>query len=274
VSSGAGDAGAVRTEARPSARDVAIRAESVDLAYGREVVMRDASFECRAGEVTALVGPNGSGKSTLLHALAGLLEPRRGTLEVLGGPPRSAAGRIAYALQSTTADARLPVTVREIVAMARYPRLGLLRRPRPVDRDAVDDALDRVELGDLARRRLDELSGGQRQRVFVAQGLAQEADVLLLDEPVTGLDLVSRTLIIDAIAAERARGVAVLVTTHSLGEAAAADQMLLLAGRVVAAGATADVLTQEHLAEAYGERVLNLDQGVLLLDDPGHGHRH
>jgi manganese transport system ATP-binding protein len=251
-----------------------IRAAGVDLAYGREVVMRGATFECRGAEVTAFVGPNGSGKSTLLHALAGLLSPRAGTLEVLSGPPSAAAGRIAYVLQATAADARLPVTVREIVAMARYPGLGLLRRPAPADREAVDHALARVELADLARRRLDELSGGQRQRVFVAQGLAQEADVLLLDEPVTGLDLVSRTLITDAIEAERARGAAVVVTTHNLGEAAAADQMLLLAGRVVAAGAPADVLTRDHLAEAYGERVLELDRGVILLDDPGHGHAH
>jgi ABC-type Mn2+/Zn2+ transport system ATPase subunit len=234
--------------------------------------VRDATFSCRAGEVTALVGPNGSGKSTLLHAISGLVEPARGDLTVLGGAPAAVRGRIAYALQATTVEERLPVTVGEVVRMARYPRLGLLRRAGEADHAAVDRALERLEVEGFARRRLDELSGGQRQRVFVAQALAQEADILLLDEPVTGLDLVSRSLIVEAIAAEQARGATVVVTTHNLGEAATADQMLLLAGRVVAAGSPADVLTKDHLAEAYGERVLSIEGGLVFFDDPGHHH--
>lgn len=253
-------------------RSFTVEATGVDLAYGREVVMRDASFACRPGEVTALVGPNGSGKSTLLHAIAGLLSPRAGSLSVLGRSPAEVRARVAYALQATKVDDRLPVTVHDVVAMARYAHLGAFRPTRGPDRTAVHHAMERMEISAFARRRLDELSGGERQRVFVAQGLAQEAEVLLLDEPVTGLDLVSRTLIFDAIEAERARGCTVVVTTHSLGEAADADQVLLLAGRVVACGTPREVITAAHLREAYGARVLTVDEGIVVLDDPHHQH--
>ena len=162
------------------------------------------------------------------------------------------------------------MTVHDVVAMARYAHLGLIRSAGPADRAAVQVAMERMEVAGLARRRLDELSGGQRQRVFVAQGLAQGADVLLLDEPVTGLDLVSRQLIFAAIEEEKARGVTVVVTTHHLGEAAAADQMILLAGRVVAVGPPEHVLTAEHLRAAYGHQVLTVDGGLVLFDDPHH----
>jgi ABC-type cobalamin/Fe3+-siderophores transport system ATPase subunit len=166
--------------------------------------------------------------------------------------------------------------------MVRFPHLGMLGRPRRRDRKLVDDAMDRLDVADLRARRLDELSGGQRQRVIVAQGLAQEADVLLLDEPVTGLDLVSRQLIIDAIEAERAAGRTVVVTTHDLGDAATAQQMLLVAGRIVAAGPPDAVLTTANLEAAYGERVRRMADGAVLIDDPHHhaegddhtGHRH
>lgn len=247
-----------------------VELDGVALAYGREVVLHDATFSCRAGTVTALVGPNGSGKSSVLHAVAGLLVPVEGTVRVLGELPGEHPERVSYTLQATKVDERLPVTVREVVTMGRYSTLGLWRPRAPVDRDAVATAMARMEITPLADRRLDELSGGQRQRVFVAQGLAQDAQILLLDEPVTGLDVVSRTLILDVIAAERDRGRTVLVTTHHLGEAASYDQMVLLAGRVVAAGPAEQVLRREHLQAAYGERILTIDEGVVLLDDPHH----
>lgn len=254
-----------------------MRARDLSVAYGRERVVRDATFTCLPGSITAVVGPNGSGKSTLLHAVAGLVTPVAGTLEVLGGAPGAQPARVAYTLQATKVDERLPVTVREVVAMARYAWLGARHRVRPADRAAVDAALARMEVASLARRRLDELSGGQRQRVFVAQGLAQEADVVLFDEPVTGVDLVSRGLILDALQAERAAGRTVLVATHSLAEAAGYDQIVLLAGRMVAAGPPHAVLTSAFLQEAYGSRVLAVAEGLVLLDDPHHhaeGHDH
>ena len=154
--------------------------------------------------------------------------------------------------------------------MGRYATAGPLRRLRATDRAAVDDAMERLAISDLAARPLRELSGGQRQRAFVAQGLAQEAELVLLDEPITGLDLVSRQHIIDAIATESAAGRAVMVSTHDLGDAAAADHLLLLAGRVVASGAPAAVLTEAHLADAYGGHLLRVGDHTLILDDHPH----
>jgi len=230
-------------------------------------VLAPASFEIPAGAVTALIGPNGAGKSTLLHALAGLLAPRRGRLDI---PAAGRRGGVAYVLQATGVNEQLPLTVREAITMGRYSTLGLLGRLRAEDRTAIDDALAAVGLTDLANRSLHELSGGQRQRAFVAQGLAQHAEVLLLDEPLTGVDVGSRQHILDAIDAERTAGHAVVVSTHDLGDASAADHVLLLAGRVVASGPPADVLTDDHLADAYGGHLLRLGGRTLILDDHPH----
>jgi ABC-type Mn2+/Zn2+ transport system ATPase subunit len=237
------------------------------LAYGQRTVLDTSSFIVPEGAVTALIGPNGAGKSTILNAVAGLLAPRSGHLEI---PARQRRGGVAYVLQATHANEHLPITVRETVTMGRYASAGPFRRLRAADREAIDDAMEAVAVSDLARRPLRELSGGQRQRAFVAQGLAQRAEVLLLDEPITGLDLVSRQHIIDAVAAERAAGHAVLVSTHDLADAAAADHLLLLAGRVVASGAPADVLTDRNLAEAYGGHLLRVGEQTLILDDHPH----
>jgi len=237
------------------------------LAYGARTVLDTASFTVPEGAVTALIGPNGAGKSTVLNAVAGLLSPRSGHLEV---PAQRRRGGVAYVLQATQANEHLPLTVRETVTMGRYATAGAFRRLRAVDRVAVDQAMEAVGITDLATRPLRELSGGQRQRAFVAQGLAQGADVLLLDEPITGLDLVSRQYILDAIAKERAAGRAVMVSTHDLGDAAAADHLLLLAGRVVASGTPAEVLTDVHLAEAYGGHLLRVGEQTLIVDDHPH----
>lgn len=237
------------------------------LAYGARVVLHASSFAIPDGAVTALIGPNGAGKSTVLNAVAGLLTPRSGRLDV---PARSRRGGVAYVLQATQANEHLPITVRETVTMGRYATAGAFRRLRAADRLAVEAAMDAVAITELANRPLRELSGGQRQRAFVAQGLAQDADVLLLDEPITGLDLVSRQHIIDAIAREREAGRAVMVSTHDLGDAAAADHLLLLAGRVVASGAPDAVLTEANLSEAYGGHLLRVGEQTLILDDHPH----
>ena len=161
---------------------------------------------------------------------------------MLGRPPVESRSRIAYVLQSTTVNEALPVTVREVVAMGRYASLGMVRRFGAADRTAVETAMDQAEVSDLATRQLAELSGGQRQRVFVAQGLAQDRDLLLLDEPLTGLDLVSMEIILGVVSRERAAGRTVIMTTHDLGDASQADHVILLAGRVVAEGPPGEVL--------------------------------
>jgi ABC-type Mn2+/Zn2+ transport system ATPase subunit len=243
------------TESQVSASDDVV-GRGVTLAYGARTVLDPCDFALPHASVTALVGPNGSGKSTLLNAIAGIVPLRAGRLDVLGQPAGSGRERTAYVLQSTSANEVLPVTVREVVTMARFAERGLLRRLRPRDRQAVAESLSRLEVADLADRQLRELSGGQRQRVLVAQGLAQGADLLLLDEPVTGLDLVSRQRILDAIRQEREAGRSVVFSTHDLDDTEHADHVLLLAGRLVAAGPPEVAISEQTLRQAYSGRVL------------------
>ena len=227
-----------------------------------------SDFDIPAGTLTVLIGPNGSGKSTILHAIAGLLEPRAGRLAV--SLTARGAAALAYVLQSTTVNRAMPITVREVVSMGRYASLGAFRRFTGHDRALCAAAMARLAIEELASRRLDELSGGQRQRVFVAQGLAQAADLLLLDEPVTGLDLPSTERIRAVIDEERRRGVTVILTSHQLADAAAADWVLLLAGRVVAAGPPGEVLVPANLSEAYGMSFV-AEGGRAVIDDAMHG---
>lgn len=246
-------------------------ARGLTLAYGSHLALRASTFEVPHRAVTAVIGPNGSGKSTILNAIAGLLEPREGTLAVLGGAPRAAHGRVSYVMQTLPVPEGVPLTVREVVSMGRYPHLGWFRPLGKADRERVTWAMERLDVADLARRHLGELSGGQRQRVYVAQGITQDHEVLLLDEPLTGLDLVSARTIDDLIHSERERGHAVVLTTHDLDEARAADWVLLVSGRVVASGPPASVLTRGNLEEAYGLGSLH-DTGHEFVDDPSHAH--
>jgi iron complex transport system ATP-binding protein len=249
---------------------LAAEGRGVVLAYGGRVAVGLSDFDIPAGRLTAVIGPNGSGKSTLLNALAGLLEPRQGTISVLDRPPARVRRRVAYVLQATTVNEVMPVTVRETVAMGRYAQLGPWGPMTLPNRRACRRAMERLEVADLAGRHLHELSGGQRQRVFVAQGLAQEADLLLLDEPVTGLDLVSTERIREAVAEELERGTTVVMTTHDIAEAGRADHVLLMAGRVHAAGPPAQALHPDRLSEAYGIGIVHLEDGSLALDDAHH----
>ena len=243
------------------------------LAYGSRVALTGGTFTVPTGALTVLIGSNGSGKSTLLNAIAGLSPVVSGEIEVLGGPPPPSPARVAYVLQSTSTNEVVPITVRDVVTMGRFAWRGATRRLRTDDREAVARAMERLEIRDLADRRLSELSGGQRQRALVAQALAQESELLLLDEPLVGLDLVSRRRILGAIFEERHAGRAVVLATHDLDDAALADHVLLLAGRVVAEGPPGEVLTAELMKQAYGPRLLQLDERSVLLDDHHH-HGH
>lgn len=241
----------------------------VELRYGDLIALTSCDFVVPAARTTAVIGPNGSGKSTLLAAIAGIHAPSAGSVTVLGTTPREAAPRVSFVPQSTKVNDALPVTVQEVVMMGRYPSLGFLRRFGDADREAVERSIERLNLTELSARHLSELSGGQRQRVFVAQGLAQDRDMLLLDEPMTGLDGVSAGIVHAVIREERAEGRTVILTTHDLEEAQACDHVILVNGTVVAEGSPAEVLTAAILSEVYRSQVVDLE-GRLLFDDPAH----
>ncbi len=242
----------------------AITTDGLEVRYGDRVALSDLDLTVTAGSTLAVIGPNGSGKSTLLGTLAGTVEPSGGTKEVSGASP-------ALVLQSTDVDKSLPITVRDTVSLARYATLGLFGRFRTADREAVDRAMERMAVDDLASRQLHDLSGGQRQRVLVAQGLAQDTDVLLLDEPVTGLDVTSRSIILNVIDEEAAAGRTVVMTTHNLDDARRCTQVLLLDTTPIAVGPPSEVLTEEHLRRAFGGRFIRVGD-ELILDDPHHSH--
>jgi len=238
-------------------RDLVVR-------FDGRVALDSLDLDVPAGSTLAVIGPNGSGKSTLFKAIVGLARPSAGSVDVGGA-------RVALVLQSTDVDRSVPITVHDTVAIARYATLGLVRRFGPADRQAVQESMARLGVDGLADRQLHDLSGGQRQRVLVAQGLAQDAEILLLDEPVTGLDVVSRGAILDVIDEERDRGRTVIVTTHDLEDAKRCDQVLLLATRPIAVGPPEEVLRERHLVVAFGGRVLRVGDDVVL-DDPHHAH--
>lgn len=252
----------------PARTDAAVVAEELTLTYGEHVAVARATFALPHGRTTAIIGPNGSGKTTLLRAISDLEHPANGRLSVLGHPAGADHAAVAHVMQAQTVNDAVPVSVLETVRMGRYAVRGMLRRLRRTDHDAVDEAIQRLDIGDLVHRHLRELSGGQRQRVFVAQGLAQQADLLLLDEPITGLDLVSQERIDRAVAEEVAAGRTVVMTTHDVATAARADHVLLLATHVVAAGTPADVLSEEHLGHAYGSTAFHTADGTLIIGDP------
>ncbi len=259
--------------------DLLARARDLVLGYGDQVAVAASSFEIPHQAVTAIIGPNGSGKSTVLSALAGIIEPSAGDLSVLGGSPRRRPPRLSYVMQSMAFPAGTPITVREAVGMGLYPKLGWFGRSGAKDRLRVEKSMERLGVTDLARRHLDELSGGQRQRVYVAQGIAQDHEGLLLDEPLTGLDITSAKRIDEIIHNERSHGHAVVLTTHDLDEARAADWVILMSGRCLAYGPPEQVLTRANLAEAYGLGSLH-EHPVTepLVDDPhlpeGSEHDH
>ncbi len=245
---------------------LAVHADEVVYTYDGQVAIDASTFDIPMGRITALIGPNGSGKSTLLNGIAGLIQPKSGSLEVSPQDQR----QISYVIQTKKVNESLPVTVREVVTMGRYATRGARGRLKAIDRRTVDDSMDRMAINDLADRHLNELSGGQRQRVFVAQGLAQDHDMLLLDEPMTGLDITSAQAIDSVIHDENAHGCTVVMSTHDLAEARAADHVVLLAGAVVASGTPREVLTAEHLAAAYGGMSVHRDGEGLVIDDPAH----
>jgi manganese/zinc/iron transport system ATP- binding protein len=241
------------------------------VAYGRRVVLQHVSADIRRGQVIGVIGPNGGGKSTLLKAILGIAPVVAGTVSLFGRPATHLRSRMAYVPQREVVDWDFPVTVFDVAMMGRYPRAGWIRRPGKRDRDAVDEVLERVGLADLRRTQIGQLSGGQQQRAFIARALAQESDVLLLDEPMTGIDASTQDVVLEVIEEERRRGKIVLLATHDLVSASCAcDCLCCVNERMVSYGPVDETYTPANLAETYGGPVIML--GRTDAPEPPHTH--
>lgn len=235
---------------------VGISASHVTVTYRNgHTALRDSSFETPAGSITALVGINGSGKSTLFKAIMGFVRLSKGTISVFDMPVREALKKnlVAYVPQSEDVDWNFPVLVEDVVMMGRYGHMNLLRRPKDVDYAAVNDALQRVNMLAFRKRQIGELSGGQKKRVFLARAIAQEAKVILLDEPFTGVDVKTEDQIIALLKEMRKNGAVMLVSTHNLGSVSEfCDRTVLIKGTVLGFGPTAEIFTEANLAKTFG----------------------
>lgn len=243
------------SDAAPAARPAAVTVTDVHVAYGEVRALTGVDLTVAAGTVCGVIGINGSGKSTLFSTLIGARTPDRGTVRVFGETPDVArrTGRIAFMPQNENLDWSFPISVREVVSTGRYGRLGMTRRLRPADHRAVAEALARVELADLATRRIGALSGGQRKRAFLARAIAQDADLLLLDEPFAGVDAPTERRLVQVLRELAAEGRTIVVTTHGL-EALPdlCDEAALLFRRVLLKDSVEIVTRPENLALVFG----------------------
>lgn len=247
----------------------ALSIENVSVNYGPVAALESVSLTLYRGDQLALVGPNGAGKSTLFNVIAGVVRPNQGTVQVFGSQP---GGHIcvSYVPQRSKLDTNFPVTVSDVVMMGRVGKIGIGRWPGGGDRAEVRHAMERVGIGNLARRQIGQLSGGQQQRVFLARALAQEAEILLMDEPLTGLDVPSQDALLAVLDDLRAQGITVLVATHDLNQAAARFPLVALINRrLVAFGPPQQALTAANLAHAFGSHihVVHTTEGDLVVAD-------
>jgi manganese/iron transport system ATP-binding protein len=237
----------------------ALELHDVSVAYDHVTALEGVTGTVAAGSSVALIGPNGSGKSTLLKAVLGLVPLQTGTIRVLGETPQDARRNVAYVPQQDALDPEFPVPVQQVVVMGRYRRIGWVRRPGRADRAVTAAALERVGLTDRATDRFGTLSGGQRQRVLIARAIAQDARLLLLDEPFNGVDGATQELLLAVLAELRADGVAIVMSTHDLAIAhVACSDACVLNGHQVAFSGVGEALTAEHLSHAYGPNALAL----------------
>ncbi|MDP8943338.1 MAG: metal ABC transporter ATP-binding protein [Actinomycetota bacterium] len=242
----------------------ALEVRRLTVSYGARPVLWDVDVGFPAGKLSAIVGPNGAGKSTLLRAALGLVPADAGQALIEGRPARAARRRVAYVPQRESVDWDFPITVREVVEMGRYQSVGWFRRVGRDERARVEEALERVGMGPYADRQIGELSGGQRQRVFVARALAQDARVLVMDEPFAGIDARTEETILELLRELRDGGRSVVVVHHDLGTVRSSfDWVLLLNVRAVACGAVADALVPENLRRTYGAPEVRLGDGAL-----------
>ncbi len=241
-------------KAKPAVSGLVVNEITVAYRSGM-TALRNATFSVPKGTITALVGVNGAGKSTLFKAIMGFVPLSQGSVEILGMPAREALSKnlVAYVPQAEEVDWDFPVLVEDVVMMGRYGHMNFLRIPSRRDHDMVTEALTRVSMLEYRKRQIGELSGGQRKRVFLARALAQEGQIILLDEPFTGVDVTTEEQIIQLLRALRDEGRVMLVSTHNLGSVPDfCDRTVFVKGTVLAYGKTEDTFNEANLEMAFG----------------------
>lgn len=233
------------------------RARNLTVDYDRRTVLEEVSVCFDAGAIVAIIGPNGAGKSTFLKAALGLVPRVTGRVEAFGAEYRPGDPRVAYVPQRESVDWDFPVSVRDVVLMGTYGRVGWCRRPGRAERDAAERAMQAMGIAELAGRQISRLSGGQQQRVFLARALAQDAQITFLDEPLAGVDAATEGAIVEVWRNLRREGKTIVAVHHDLGSVRDIfDEVVILNRRLIAAGPTSQEFTDEALTQAYGHRLL------------------
>ena len=258
---------------------ISLAVEHVSVTYpnGHQAI-RDISFTLQGRTVCALVGVNGSGKSTLFNTIMGIIRPQAGSVRVNGLPVVQAMRHngIAYVPQSENIDWHFPILVKDVVMLGRYGHMGMLRRPRAADREAVAAALERLGIADLAERQIGALSGGQKKRVFLARALAQQSRIILLDEPFTGVDAKTEFAVMELLKSLREEGYLMLVSTHNLGAVPQyCNEVVLINRELIAHGDIHEIYTVDNLERAFGSVLKNIGLGevapqVRIVSDDEH----
>ena len=262
-----------------STEAISLAVEHVSVTYpnGHQAI-RDVTFTLQGRTVCALVGVNGSGKSTLFNTIMGIIRPQAGSVRVNGLPVAQAMRQngIAYVPQSENIDWHFPILVKDVVMLGRYGHMGMLRRPRAADREAVAAALERLGIADLAERQIGALSGGQKKRVFLARALAQQSRIILLDEPFTGVDAKTEFAVMELLKNLRDEGYLMLVSTHNLGAVPQyCNEVVLINRELIAHGDIHDIYTVDNLERAFGSVLKNIGLGevapqVRIVSDDEH----
>ncbi|WP_386689879.1 ATP-binding cassette domain-containing protein [Lonepinella sp. MS14437] len=234
----------------------AIQVENVTVRYNNgHIAIQDVSFQLEGGTICALLGVNGGGKSTLFKSIMGLIRYQQGNIQLCHLPVEKALKQnlISYVPQSEDVDWQFPVSVYDVVMQGRYGYMNFLRIPTALDKQKVQQAMDRVDISHLADRQIGELSGGQKKRVFLARALAQQSKVILLDEPFTGVDVKTENAIVDLLGQLRQEGHLILVSTHNLGSVPDfCDQVVMINRTIIAAGSTETTFNQHNLEKLFG----------------------
>ena len=246
-----------------------LKVKDLTVRYDGHTALEGVNFHLHAGERVAVVGPNGAGKSTLFKVVAGVLTPTEGSVTISGSGPTTHVC-IGYVPQRSHVDWAFPVSVADVVMMGRSAKLGAFRWPSRRDWDTVHNALNMVALSDLSKRQISELSGGQQQRMFIARALAQEAELMLMDEPLAGLDIPSQEGILALLDTLQKQNVTVMVATHDLDQAGKYfDRVMLLNRKLLGFGPASEVLKPDTLVKAYGGRLrlVDADGNLIAMDD-------